>query len=109
MKRPVVIQKETYLVICLVYRHPICTIMEESFHFLWRRYIAYVSRYYLEHRWWYDKYPNGIRPLFNALRHFVGYLGHIIPYAGDQLLIAFDLIDNVLHLTPSDGIHWGCG
>jgi hypothetical protein len=41
----------------------------------------------------------------DALRHFVGYLGHSIPYAGGQLLMAFDLIDKVLHLTPWEGIH----
>lgn len=44
----------------------------------------------------------------NALKHFVGYLSHNIPYAGGQQLnIGFDLVDKVLPVTAWEGIHWG--
>jgi hypothetical protein len=36
-----------------------------------------------------------------VLKNVVGYRSHCVPYAGFQLLkvVAFDLVDNVIHLT----------
>jgi hypothetical protein len=59
--------------------------------------------------WWHDKYPDDIRPVSRCLKHVWCYRSHGVPYAGFQVLKAFDLnrVDNVLHMTPQEKIQCG--
>jgi hypothetical protein len=43
------------------------------------------------------------------LKHLRCYRSHSVPYAGFQVLKAvdFNLVNNVLHITPKGDIQWG--
>jgi hypothetical protein len=45
----------------------------------------------------------------HCLKHVWYYHSHSVPHTGFQVLkvVAHNLVDNVLHITPQEKIHWG--